>query len=404
MKRNKRLHSKEAGSVMAMTLIAVLLLAITGTGLLSLGLHGRTRTIRTVADISSRCAADAGMSKAVFEMNEKLKIKPWNDSNLPSTTNEALPNCNAIFSYAVTVNASSVYNVESTGYFGLSSKRITSILRLKGLFEHAILSRGDLILKSGTSITGYDSGDPNIVNAKASIATTSTSADSIILNNGVTVNGGVYVGVDGDTSVAIKDLGATTDSTHSLTEEPEFPMPVAPTMSDKGSITVQNATLTIGPSDSGNYSSITLKNSASPAVLEAAGGDVVLNVTGDISLGQSCEIVIKSGATLTIYLAGDLDTANDSGFNNETCDPKDFKLYGTGTNQSWDIKAKSDAFGAIYAPNADIDVYANGDVYGSIVADDFEFKSGGDFYYDQALKEVTTEDEQVLFVIERWSE
>jgi len=81
------------------------------------------------------------------------------------------------------------------------------------------------------------------------------------------------------------------------------------------------------------------------------------------------------------------------------------QLYGTGEGeQNFDIKAKNEWTGVIYAPNANIDLYANGDVYGAIVSDSFEFKNGGNYYYDEALREVSLEDEGVYFVVERWYE
>lgn len=43
-----------------------------------------------------------------------------------------------------------------------------------------------------------------------------------------------------------------------------------------------------------------------------------------------------------------------------------FQLYGTAeTTQFFDIKAKTTWSAVIYAPNADIDLYANGDFKGS---------------------------------------
>jgi hypothetical protein len=47
---------------------------------------------------------------------------------------------------------------------------------------------------------------------------------------------------------------------------------------------------------------------------------------------------------------------------------------------------------------------AKGDIRGSLVANSFELKNDGDFYYDAALRKVTTEDDAVRFVIIKWSE
>jgi choice-of-anchor A domain-containing protein len=95
---------------------------------------------------------------------------------------------------------------------------------------------------------------------------------------------------------------------------------------------------------------------------------------------------------------------NNSGFNNLTKVPANLTVYGTGTAQTWDIKSKSDVFGAVYAPNADITIMANGDVCGAVVANSFEMKAGGNFYYDEALSQVTVDDEGVRFIVKRWSE
>ncbi|MHC4622071.1 MAG: DUF7305 domain-containing protein, partial [Planctomycetota bacterium] len=93
-----------------------------------------------------------------------------------------------------------------------------------------------------------------------------------------------------------------------------------------------------------------------------------------------------------------------SGIGNEG-NPGSLRVYGTGDGpQTFDLKAKTTWSGAVYAPNADITLYADGDVYGSVVGNSFEFKAGGNFYYDEALKEVSVDDEALRFVIDRWQE
>ena len=73
---NRLLQSKKRGSAIPLAAVAVLILLAMGTGLLSLGLHSRINSIRTTSGIAARCAADAGLVKALFEMNEKLKVEP----------------------------------------------------------------------------------------------------------------------------------------------------------------------------------------------------------------------------------------------------------------------------------------------------------------------------------------
>jgi hypothetical protein len=393
-------NSREKGSALLLAVLAALVLAVTGIGAMGLGSRGRMQAIRISHDIEARCAADAGLSKAVYEMNEMLAAGTLGYNNLPYTTNESVPNTQCSFSYKVGTNDDGDYVVESVGTCGQTVKTVACTLRFKGLFEYSILARSELTLKSGTTVDSYGSGPVD-----AHIATTSTSDDQIILNKGVVVNGDVFVGVGSSPVEVIKDLGATTGRRGSMSEEIEFPRIMPPSLADSGKIEVKGTTLTIGPGDTGKYSSIQLSRSDDPGILEISGGDVELHVTGDVDMGQDCEIIINEGASLTIYLEGDLVAANNSGFNNRTKISKKFALYGTAEGeQAMDIKAKSDLFGVVYAPNAVTYIYSSGDVFGSVVCRKFELKSGSDFYYDKSLRESSSDDPGVRFSVERWSE
>jgi len=396
---SKAPQSKEPGAAIVLVVLAVVILFLMGVGLLSLGLRSRMLAIRTASGIKARCAADAGLTKAVFEMNEKLKTKPWDSSTLPEADEQLF---DATFSYTVTGDIGSGYIIESIGRSGQAEKRVYAEIELQGLFEISILTQGDLVLKSNTLIGGYNSLDPNDTDVEVKIATSSVLADGIVLNSGVVVDGDVLVGVGGDVDMVIKDLGGTTGARYPMLEEPVFPEVTPPELADKGNIELENGgTRTINPADSGEYTEIILKNDA---ILKIDGEDVVLYVTGDIDLGQDSEIKIEEGASLTLYLDGDFEAGNSAGINNKNS-PTKFKLYGTGeAGQCLDLKAKSENFGAVYAPDAVIIVRADGDVYGSLVAEELEFKAGSDFYYDEALRNVGVDDEGVRFVIKGWRE
>jgi hypothetical protein len=387
-------------------LVAMLLLAM-GVGILSLGLHSRLYATRVVFDIAARCAADAGLEMALFEMNEQLKVKPWSDSVLPEGSGQTLSNCDATFSYSVTASGDG-YLVESIGQSGSTEKRVYAELGLQGLFEHAILTRDTLTLKSGTIVDGYNSLDPSDTDADVDIGTQSTANSSIILNNGVTVEGDVIVGIGGNPDTTIKDLGATTGDQYAATQDDPLPQISPPTLPNMGSsITAKGNTITLTPTDSGEYTDIDLKNDKTPGVLEIEGEGVTLHITGDIQLGNSCEIVVTEGSSLIIYCDGNITCGNGSGINSENPPnvASTLQLYATGNSeQILDIKAKSAFTGVIYAPNANIDLYAGGDAYGSIVANKFEFKSGGNYHYDKALRKVEIDDQGVRFVVKRWYE
>lgn len=404
MSGTKMVRSERNGSAVVLVVLAVVILAATGVGLLGVGLNSRIFSIRTAQGIEARCAADAGLTKAIYDMNRQLKSKSWSDASPPYVVNEALPNSSATFSYKTSMQSKNTCMVRSVGNAGPAVKGVYAVLRLKGLFEDAIFVKEQLILKSGTVVDAFNSLDATDTDLTAKIGTVSTSSNQIILNPGCTVKGDVQVGVDGDPATVIKDLGATTGDRYAMEEEYEFPVVVPPILPDKGSLSIMR-TLTIGPANSGRYGQIDVKMTSVPGILEIAGGNVVLHVTGDISFGQSCGIVIRSDASLTIYADGNITFGNGGGVDNQTDHAGNFHLYGTGLPvQQWNLLAKSETFGAIYAPNADITLYAKGDIGSSIVCNNCEFKAGGNFHYDKALLDVTTDDEGVQFVLKYWTE
>ena len=386
MNRNKRLQSRKCGSTIILAVFAVLLLLVIGTGLLSLGLSARIFAFRTASFIIARCAADAGLTKSVLEMNQKLKSDKlatgdWNadPATLPVASGESLPNCNATFSYILSGDINNGYIVESIGRAGQAEKKVKAILELRGLFEGGILAQDTIILDPKTLVDGYNSLDPCDTDVNVEVGTINTDPNSIVLLPGATVDGDVLIGIDADMSYVTP---------------PDY-------LPDMGSIDVRGTILTIGVANSGRYSSIYLSHRAGiPGILEIDGGDVVLHVTGDIDIGQDCELVIKPGSSLTIYAAGNFVGGNSSGINNETMLPSNFVVYGTGSNnQVFDLKAKTDFYGAIYAPDPNIVIRAKGNVYGSFIGSSFEMKCGGDFYYDAALRDVGER-----FCIARWWE
>ena len=415
MMMKELLQSKRRGSALPLTVVAILILLAMGVGLLSLGFNSRVYSVRTASDIAARCAADAGLAMALFEMNQKLQVKPYKEGTLPQTIDMTLPYSDQVCSYRVTGNLAGGYTIESVGESGQATRAVRATVGLQSEFDHAILTKQSLTLKSGTTVDGYNSLHPFDKDIKVDIGSQSAADSSMILNNGTTVNGDVFVA--GNLDSAIKDLGTTVTGDKSVSAPEPLPRVTAPELSDKGAIGATGQTVTLTPTDSGTYSAIDLQlletkvkgvTTTAPAVLVVEGGDVVLHVTGDIQLGNSCEIVVTDNSTLTIYSDGNIHCRNGSGINTEA-PPEEaatLQIYATGQGaQYFDIKAKSKFTGIIYAPDADVDLYANGDAYGSIVARDFEYKAGGNFYYDEALRDKNTvNDQAVQFVVTRWYE
>ncbi|GAF70543.1 unnamed protein product, partial [marine sediment metagenome] len=362
--------------------------------------------LRTASDIAARCAADAGLTKALFEMNEKLGVFPWADSNLPQVTDEALPGCDATFSYTVTGDANSGYTVVSIGKSAHAQKQVSSTLRLKGLFEYGLLAKQIVVVEENTLLYGYDS-DTGSTDTELTIGTISTAPDSVVLGGGSSIiDGDVFVGAGGDTETVIQNSGTVINGqTYALKKEIPFPVITPPSLPDMGTMDITGTTV-IGPADNGKYAGIVL---LSTGMLEITGGDVVLHVTGDIVMNGGSQIQVDAGSSLTLYVDGDLagDVLNNVEINNYTGIAGGFKLCLMGTSEPYiEFVNNSDLFMAIYAPNTDVIFKNNTNFRGSIVAESIYMKNNSLFYYDKALQgeSIGSGNIGVSFVIDRWQE
>jgi len=393
----KLLKSKKRGSAIPLTMVAVMILLAMGVGMLSLGMSGRIYSTRTASDIVARCAADAGLTMALFEMNEKLKVKPWNDSSLPEATNESLPYCDAVFSYTVTGNPGTGYTIESVGTSGIAERKVVCILKPQGPFEFAVFAKEGAELKNSALVDWYNFDmDDEILK----FGTNSIASGAFTFKNSSTINGDVVVGVGGNPDLVIDDFGATiTGETRAMTERnalapievPEWleSLPSIGTITDDSTVT-----------NSAKYSSINLENSKTLLI----DGDVTLYVTGEIILGNSAEVQIDNDSSLILYLGGDLEGKNSSTINNLTQNAKKLQIYCLDSCENMVFKNSSDFYGAIYAPNAEVIMNNSANLYGAVVAKGFEQMNSGTFNYDASLRDASVNDEAVRFVVTNWHE
>ena len=152
MNRMKMVRSERNGSAVILVVLAVVILAAMGAGLLGLGLNSRIFSIRTAQGMEARCAADAGLTKAIYGMNGRLKSKSWADASPPYVVNEALPNCSATFSYKASMQGKNTCMVRSVGNSGPAEKGVYAVLRLKGLFEDSVLLADEHFLLSAETV------------------------------------------------------------------------------------------------------------------------------------------------------------------------------------------------------------------------------------------------------------
>ena len=406
----KLLQSKRDGFALALVLTAVILLLVVGIGLLSVGVHERLRGVRDSSEIAARNAADTGLTKALFTLNKQLEKKTWNENNLPHVTDELIPYVDSTFSYqvtkATTADGNDLYTLTSTGRSGRYQKSVNCTIELKGIFEYAIYTLGDLTLKSGTTISAYNKqpGDPPM-----QIGTNSTDAGAITAKTGVTIDGDVVVGPGGDPTTVINNPSESTITGNiypSLVKHKTPNTTVPQYLVDMvSSGTIGTSTTLSAPA---KYDSINLGGSTGydPNKVDkiSVSGDVEIYVTGDLKLGNGDVVEIPIDGSLIIFLGGNLYVDNSGAINNLTKDPRKLKIFGLDTCAKMDFKNSGTFYGAIYAPDADIHLYNSFELYGAVIAKSFLQDTNANFYYDMNLREVDATQIGVYLEVKRWSE
>jgi len=405
MNMHKLLKSKKHGFTMILAMFVVAMLLILGTGLLTLGLNSRTFSIRTSSQFAARSAADAGMTKAFYEMSEKLKVKPWDGNSLPLAVNQALPNCSEMFNYTVTGNLIDGYTIESIGKSGNAERSVQCTLELQGPFEYAIFGDEGIELKDSAALDWYNFGDSD---GNMEVGTNSIVSGAIILKSSATINGDVVVGLGGnpDDVIDLQDSSVITGQTSAAIMKRKLPSVIVPQwlqeLTSGGTIKKD-----IVISTSGKFDEIGLKNEE---IMEIV-GNVTLYITGDVILNNSAVIKIGDAndafndASLILYVGGKIEGKNTSAFNNETHDPKKLKIFGLDSCTDMKFKNNAEFYGVIYAPKAYVTFNNSAAAYGSIIVKSFVQDNSASFYFDASLIESMEEDDQaVLFEITKWHE
>ncbi len=394
-----RIRRGNRGFALPITMCAVLILLVLGLGVLSFGQHSRRFAVHTSSGMAARCAADAGLTQALYEMNKKVKALPWNNGSLPKVISETLPNSDSVFGYTVTGDLTNGHNLKSTGAYGLRQRTVRCSLPLQGLFEYALFGDQYVHLKSGGTLTCYncDSDDKTL-----QIGTNSTLADTLDLKNAAIVNGDAVIGVGGDPGVVISDTsGGIKGNTYIMPKEHELPPITVPESLSAlpSSGTIYNNT---NISSSAKYDKIDLGNSKIITVK----GEVSLYIVGDVILDNSAElrIINTNEASLILFVGGNIEIKNGGVINNLSEDSKKLQIYGLDSCQNLTLKNGGDFYGAIYAPNADVVMMNSGDMFGSVIGKSVEQKNSSTFHYDVSLRDVSIEDIGVRFVVKQWQE
>jgi hypothetical protein len=397
--RHKQGEFKCDGFAMPLAILAMILLLVTGGALLALGFQSRAYQVRTSSDIAARCAADAGLTKALYVINQQLQAGSLDDDNLPGETDVALGTSDSSFSYQISRQIDGTYLVQASGTSNRAQRTEQAVLTVSNPLDFAVLTVDGINMHNSSVVDWYNY---TAEDSPMKVGTNSTDSGAVDLLNCVTINGDVAIGAGGNPDEVVSTHSGTviTGDVYAQTQSAALPSVSVPAyleqMSSGGEIN-NNATL----ASSGKYDAIDLGNSKTLTVT----GNVELYITGDLTLGNSAAIEVDDSfpdSSLTIYLAGNLDSKNSSSVNNTTEIPYNCRIYGLDTCTKMDFKNSVDLHAVIYAPQADVVFHNSVDVYGAVIGKSLDFKNSSRLYYDASLRQASNQ--MTSLIVHRWKE
>lgn len=249
----------------------------------------------------------------------------------------------------------------------------------------------------------------DVRNDRGSIATAALENKAMLVNHAdvwghvstggaapeVGVNGSV-LGADSPPDIQIDPARVTTDFAADL--------PVLGAPLDGTPIVSVGATLgTAGQATKWRCNSISLSGGQTLTIL----GDVTLVLTATVGsaldVTGNASILIPEGSSLVLYAEADIKIAG-KGLANANSRPATCRLIGTSATpggQSVHVAGNGALKGAIYAPNAEVNINGNGDVMGAVVGLSVTLTGNAAFHYDESL---AYEAEDAPFGITRWRE
>jgi hypothetical protein len=420
LKRNRKMRS---GAIYVLAVTMVLILSLLGIGLLRLGQSARLQAIKDVLQMSARSAADAGIEHAVRYMIDDWNgvtdqsgwVNDWNvtgdtapkyffPANLEGTV--TLPNTygNARFRYDIYRGLRSEgYRITSTGTAGGVTRTVHAAVVLKSAFFG--IGAKDKISISPNMELGVIPVDGNFI-----VQTNSTDENAVTLKPSLLIPGDVVIGPGGDTDISINyrpnkvDIEGESRASEDYIDFPSISRPTYSTIID--SLPIPDSVNEPNVAEISNASvqingGLTLDDAIHTLKIV---GNVEIFVNGDTYLSPETQIVVAEGATLTLYLGGNLMMMPGSNITYGTVPPatdsqivdaaKAISIKGTVGPLPDEIpdcteirfQPNDDFYGSIYAPDAAIELWPGGDFYGAVVGgNSLELKPGGTFIFVSEL-------------------
>ncbi len=417
--------SPDSGGVLIVTLLLCVVLGILIGSYLSLAKAQHLSAARSESWNRALIVAEAGVEEAMAHLNSgvttnNLAVNSWTDAGGGNYRKTNYVGASySLVTIKIPPAATNPYPlVVSRSYVPgpISTPTVSRTVQVNTKQKPAMgVSRGMVVLTtinlkgSGVAMDSFDSSNTNYstrglydskkARDQAQAATLSGATNAITVDNG-SIKGMVRTGPGGQ--VGIGSNGSVGDANWVSSGQPgiesgHFRDDVNFSFSDVSLPPIQSWL----PPAPGKYKingvpyKYVLDNTSAWTVAKLAdsvyvnGKDVILYVTGDMSLGSGMEIRLAPGASLKLYVGAASATIGGNGIVNGSGQAKDFIYYGLPSNINFSLAANAAFVGQINAPAADFTLGGGGkntyDFIGACLAKSVTMNGHFNFHYDESL-------------------
>lgn len=416
---------REEGGALVGTMIAILVIGTVVLSYISLIASANRDAHRSEAWNGAMAVAEAGLEEALAHLQRNypsnLLSQGWRLDGTNIIKTNSLPRSY----YVVRTSLDPNPVVVSSGFMQFAGEPVYLSRTLEvqtvqtSLVTHAFASKLEVTLNGhNVYADSYDSTDPlysapgglydpNKAKDGGDIATNLGIEDAFDAGNAI-IRGRVSTGPDGTADLGPNAVVGST-SWHSsgntgaqagwITDDSNVLMPPIDTPDMSGGFTPGGGTV-----NGTNYNVILgsdkyVLSKLSGKVLVV--GDATLLVTSTINLTGPDFISILPTGSLKLYMAGRTANIGGLGVINQSSQASKFTYYGLPSNAKLAISGNGQFAGVIYAPDTDVTLNGNGDVYGAMITKTLTANGDFQYHFDEALK---ASRQFTWFKVTRWEE
>ena len=250
-----------------------------------------------------------------------------------------------------------------------------------GTFTTAFISVEEEITLSDTAGIGTYGTDPLVV------ATNSKDDHDISLSGSSTIQGDVYVGVNGDENDVIDISGSAsiTGTTDVLSSAVTIPDPSEPSVGGSPATHTYSAGITTINSDI-HASDLTLNATAIIQIV----GTVVILVEDTFTMDDDARIQLSDGASLSIYVKKEIDIKGNAAINTINADPSDLILVKLDDKKHFLIEGNARVYANLISHDEKLAMSNNAKLYGSFEGKKLKLENNAWIYGSEPGASVTS--------------